>query len=166
MKELDFKPAKSTDSFRSNYKLHDIAENIGKNLFVQWGIDFEEFGGDNRYKAVWEKGMDKPDMKINYKGKTALLDWKAKHKEEWIVNERAVEAYKIWSKELKMPVLIAFFVFNEFDKLLTRRIASLEIHNYSKIEKQWDKNSAVKFENEIPNFTKGNLLKLMKDQNQ
>ena len=50
MKNLDFRPSKSTKDFRKNYKLHDIAEYNGKNLLVQWGFKCTEFGEDNRYK--------------------------------------------------------------------------------------------------------------------
>ena len=38
MKGLDFRPAKSKEEFRGNYKLHDLAERTGKNLLVQWGL--------------------------------------------------------------------------------------------------------------------------------
>ena len=65
MKNLDFKPAKSTEDFRSNYKLHDIAEFNGKNLLVQWGFKCSDFGEDNRYKKVWEKGEDKRRYRVN-----------------------------------------------------------------------------------------------------
>ena len=90
MKKLDFNPSKSTDDFRKNYKLHDIAEYNGKNLLTQWGFKCTEFGEDNRYKKVWEKGEDKPDTIISYNDRSALLDWKGKHGSTWLVNERAI----------------------------------------------------------------------------
>ena len=110
MKNLDFNPTKSTDDFRKNYKLHDIAEFNGKNLLTQWGFTCHDFGEDNRYKKVWEKGEDKPDSIISYKDKSALLDWKGKHSSTWLVNERAFKSYQKWSKEFGLPVVIAFFV--------------------------------------------------------
>ena len=85
MKELDFKPHKTTEEFRNNYKLHDLAEECGKNLLVQWGIKFDLFGKDRRYEKVWERGKDKPDLIISYKGKEGLLDWKGKHTSRWIM---------------------------------------------------------------------------------
>jgi len=75
MKELDFRPAKSKEEFRSNYKLHDLSEQVGKNLLVQWGFDFKTLGEDKRYQKLWEKGEDKPDIILTSKGKSALLDW-------------------------------------------------------------------------------------------
>ena len=162
MKNLDFKPAKSTEDFRSNYKLHDIAEFNGKNLLVQWGFKCSDFGEDNRYKKVWEKGEDKPDAIISYKDKSALLDWKGKRSARWLVNERAIKSYKKWSEEFGLPIVIAFFVINNEQKITKRNFAILNKHIHKvSISKQWDKNTTIEFQKDIPEFTKANLLKLL-----
>ena len=160
MKKLDFNPSKSTDDFRKNYKLHDIAEYNGKNLLTQWGFKCTEFGEDNRYKKVWEKGEDKPDTIISYNDKSALLDWKGKHGSTWLVNERAIRSYEKWSAELKLPLVIAFFVIDNERKIVKRKFAVLNNHSHKlSNNKQWDKNSTVEFEKDLPDFTKANLLK-------
>lgn len=162
MKELDFKPVKSGKEFRDNYKLHDLAEEVGKNLLVQWGMDFSEFGKDKRFERVWEKGEDKPDLIITHKLKNALLDWKAKKKPEWIANERAVRSYKRWKEKLALPVIIAFMVFDEQHRLIEKRFAVIDKHQFkTNTQKQWDKNVTVEFECELPEFTKANLLKYL-----
>ena len=159
MKNLDFNPSKSTEDFRKNYKLHDLAENVGKNLLTQWGINFSSFGEDNRYTKVWEKGEDKPDLIINYKKKHAFLDWKGKHKEKWLVNERAIKSYEKWSRKFNVPVLISFFVFNDNKELLNRKFALVGYHEYEKSAvKQWDKNRTIEFEDSLPDFNKENLI--------
>jgi len=162
MKNLDFNPQKSTDDFRKNYKLHDIAEFNGKNLLTQWGFTCHEFGEDNRYKKVWEKGEDKPDSIISYKNKSALLDWKGKHGSTWLVNERAFKSYQKWSKEFGLHVVIAFFVIGKNNEIISRNFAVLDIHTCSiSAKKQWDKNSTIQFQKDIPIFNKANLLNIV-----
>ncbi len=162
MKDLNFNPAKSKEEFRHNYRLHDLAERAGKNLLVQWGLEFHNFGEDKRYEKLWEKGEDRPDVIINYKGVTALLDWKGKHSKTFIANTRAVKAYLRWQEEMKMPVLIAFFVFDEQNNLAERRFAVLNAHKFTNSEnQQWDKNKTVEFDNDLPNFTKENLVSFL-----
>ncbi len=159
MKKLDFNPHKSKEDFRKNYKLHDIAERKGKNLLTQWGFSFKMFGKDNRSKALWEKGEDKPDIILSYKDKSALVDWKAKHHSKWLVNKRAVLSYQQWSKKLGIPALIIFFLFDKENNLLEKRFAVLGLHNYTETKnKQWDKNQTVEFIEDIPKLTKGNLI--------
>jgi hypothetical protein len=109
MEDLNFQPHKSKEEFRKNYKLHDLAEQFGKNLLIQWGIKFDIFGKDRRYEKVWEGGKDKPDLIISYKGKEALLDWKGKHNAKWIMNERAYQSYLAWKNKMNMPVLLPSF---------------------------------------------------------
>jgi len=162
MKNLDFNPSKSTEDFRKNYKLHDIAELSGKNLLTQWGFTCTEFGEDNRYKKVWEKGEDKPDSIISYKDKSALLDWKGKHGSTWLINERAFKSYQKWSNEFGLPVVIAFFVIGKNDEVISRNFAVLGIHSHSvSPNKQWDKNSTIQFQKDIPIFSKANLLNIV-----
>lgn len=162
MKKLDFRPAKSKEEFRSNYKLHDLAERAGKNLLVQWGIEFKEFGEDKRYEKLWEKGEDKPDVIIDYKGKRALLDWKGKHTKIFLANSRAIKSYEQWREKLILPIIIAFLVFDEQNNLIDRRFAFLPNHKYEESKrKQWDKNSTVEFNEELPKFTKENLIRFI-----
>ena len=127
MKKLDFNPSKSTKDFRKNYKLHDIAEYYGRNLLIQWGFSCTEFGEDNRYKKVWEKGEDKPDAIITYNGRSALLDWKGKHGSTWLVNERAIKSYKKWKAEIDLPLIVAFFVVNIEGKIEKKSLLLLMI---------------------------------------
>lgn len=162
MKELDFNPHKSTQEFRDNYKLHDLAEACGKNLLIQWGIKFNIFGKDRRYEKVWEKGRDKPDLIISYRDKEALLDWKGKHASKWLMNERAYKAYLDWRTKMKMPVFIAFFLFDEKDNLVENRFAVIGVHSPIKSKtKEWDKNKTVEFDNSLPLFTKSEILKFI-----
>ena len=162
MKELDFRPHKSKEAFRNNYKLHDIAEVCGKNLLVQWGVRFDIFGKDRRYEKVWEGGKDRPDLIISYKGRDALLDWKGKHNPKWLMNERAYKAYLAWKNKMNMPVFVAFFLFDEQENLMENRIASIGVHlPKQSSEKEWDKNKTVEFDNSLPTFTKSELLKYL-----
>lgn len=164
MKELDFRPAKSKQEFRSNYKLHDLSERVGKNLLVQWGIDFKLFGEDNRYEKIWENGEDKPDIILTSKGKNALLDWKGKKSKSFLVNERAIKSYEHWRQKLNMPVIIAFLVFDFENKLIDRRCAFLGKHSYSQCEeKQWDKNRTVEFREDLPIFNKENIISFISE---
>lgn len=162
MKKLDFRPAKSKEAFRGNYKLHDLAETTGKNLLVQWGFNFKNFGQDRRYEKLWEKGEDTPDAIISYRGKTALLDWKGKHKPGWMVNYRAVKSYEKKQADLKLKTIICFFVFDEKEFVIERRFAIVGKNNYAVSKnKQWDKNTTVEFNEDIPKFTKENLLRAL-----
>jgi hypothetical protein len=164
LKQLDFTPYKSKDDFRGNYKLHDLAEAAGKNLLIQWGIDFEEFGEDRRYSKVWEKGEDKPDLIITYRERDAFLDWKGKHKPKWILNKRAADSYLKWSKKFNLPVLVAFFLFDNENRVADTRFANLNIHSFRECESEaWDKNRVVEFTTELPEFKKHNLIKFCFD---
>ncbi len=162
MKKLDFQPVKGKENFRRNYRLHDRAEEVGKNLLTQWGIQFKTFGEDRRFQKVWEKGEDKPDLIISFAGESAFLDWKGKHKSKWLVNQRAVGAYERWSQKFGIPVLIAFFVFNSSNDLKERRFALVNSNNFKVNEnKAWDKNQTVEFEEGIPKFDRNNILKAL-----
>jgi len=160
MEELTFRPYKSKNDFRKNYKLHDLAEAAGKNLLVHWGIDFKPFGEDNRYTRVWEKGDDKPDAVITYKGKEALLDWKGKHAEQWMMNKRAALAYQRWGEKFSVPVFVCYVVFTKENFVKEIRFVNLRRHSFQTEEKKaWDKNEVVVLTETPPLFTKANLLK-------
>ncbi len=160
MKKLDFQPVKSDKAFRKNYKLHDLAEEQGKNLLVQWGFNFKNFGEDRRNEKVWERGEDKPDIIIEFNGKYALVDWKGKRKPKWIVNERAAKSYEKWREKMNMPMMIVFFVFDEKENVRERRFAVLGINNYELSKgRQWDANKTVEFRNDLPKFTAPEIIK-------
>jgi len=160
MKDLNFNPAKSKAEFRRNYKLHDLAEYHGKNLFSQWGIDFKDYGKDRRYERVWEKGEDKPDIIAEYNDIQFLIDWKGKAKDAFWVNKRAIDSYNNWSDKLKLKIIIAFFVFDKQNHLKDRRFAILSKHKYETVDnKAWDKNVVVKFGSDLPIFNKFNFKK-------
>ena len=162
MKALTFDPTKSEEEFRKNYKLHDLAEYHGKNLFFQWGIEFKDFGKDRRYEKFWEKGKDRPDIVAEYNDYRFLIDWKSKSKESFWVNKRAVDSYLIWSNKLNLEVVICFFLFDKNKQLTDRRFALLSKHKFQTDEKKaWDRNKVVKFENDLPKFTKVNLLTML-----
>ena len=164
MEHLDFRPSKSKEDFRKNYKLHDLAEYNGKNLLTQWGIKFREFGEDKHYEALWEKGKDKPDLLISANNKKVFLDWKGKNGRTWLVNKRAVEAYEKWRSKYGLPVIIVFFVFNSEKEIEEKRFAVLGVHKFSNsTKKQWDKNLTVEFSDELPEFSKANLVKFLSE---
>ncbi|KAF0151998.1 MAG: hypothetical protein FD143_1467 [Ignavibacteria bacterium] len=165
MKKLDFSPAKSTEEFRSNYKLHDLSEQVGKNLLVQWGVEFKSFGEDKRYEKLWEKGEDKPDIILTSKGKSALLDWKGKRTKAFLVNERAIKSYERCQSTLRLPIIVAFLIFDEHNKLIDRRFAFLGKHKYVLSERrQWDLNKTVEFVDELPIFNKANILSFLTNE--
>lgn len=163
MKKLNFQPAKTKADFRNNYKLHDFAEYHGKNLFFQWGIDFNDYGKDRRYERVWEKGEDMPDIIAEYKEIKFLIDWKGKSKKGFWVNKRAIDSYHNWSDKLSLPVVVVFFLF-ENNSLKDRRFALLNKHNYNVVDKDaWDKNKVITFQADLPKFTKLNLLNSLRE---
>jgi hypothetical protein len=167
MKKLDFNPAKSKDDFRKNYKLHDLAEYHGKNLLTQWGIEFIDFGNDRRYEKVWEKGKDKPDVIVEVNEQKFLVDWKGKSKEAFWVNKRAIDSYITWSKKLNMQMFVCFFLFDKNHHLKDRRFVLLSKHKFEVVNnKAWDKNEVVKFDDDLPKFTKANLTELINSSNQ
>ncbi len=164
MKNLDFNPIKTDKSFKNNYKLHDLAELNGKNLLVQWGINFQKFGDDRRNEKVWEKGEDKPDILIDYLGQKVLVDWKSKKKAKWIVNFRAIKSYENWSKKTGFPIFIVFFVF-ENEEIVDRRFAVLGVSKYKVVENlQWDKNKTIEFIDDLPIFNASNLIREIRNQ--
>ena len=163
MKRLDFQPAKTKEDFRKNYKLHDLAEYHGKNLFAQWGIEFNEFGKDRRYEKVWEKGEDKPDIIADYNNTKFLVDWKGKKKTSYWVNKRAINSYKNWGEKLSCKVLVCFFVFNDDNSIKERKFAIIGENYFKELpNKAWDKNDVVAFEESIPSFTRNNLINRIK----
>ncbi|NOX19035.1 MAG: hypothetical protein GXO87_12245, partial [Chlorobi bacterium] len=121
---------------------------------------------DNRYKKVWEKGEDKPDIILTYKGKSVFLDWKGKHKPLWILNKRAVTAYEKWSEIYSMSAIIVFFVFDKAGNLTGKKFAFIGKHSYvDSAKRQWDKNETVQFTNELPDFTKAELISYLLEEN-
>ena len=74
----------------------------------------------------------------------------------------ALPIYLLWGEQLNIPIIIAFAVFNKKDSFRDFRFAVL---NYHKIKttgkKEWDKNETVSFKNDLPLFTKSNLIKAL-----
>src|SRR2546425_1087343 len=94
----------------SNLELSDQAAKIGDTLLRKHGLDPVHFGEDRRNERVWEAGEDRPDRKILKDGRPiALLDWKGKTRDYWMVNERAYHGYIHWGEELKIPVYVAIW---------------------------------------------------------
>lgn len=159
MDSLDFKPHKDQKDFLKNYSLHDLAERYGKNLLIQWGVGYTNFGDDIRNEKVWEKGKDKPDLKIKYKNNLALIDWKGKHDSIWKLNQRAYESYLLWAKKLNIPMFVVFFVFNNNNNFNSVFFANLGKQKFVVSDKKaWDKNEVVIAENDLPLFTKANFI--------
>jgi hypothetical protein len=112
LKELDFNPIKSKRKFLENYKLSDRAAQMGDEMLQKNGFTPVLLGEDRRNERVWEAGKDKPDRKILKDGREiALVDWKGKSKDYWMINERAYNGYLEWSKKLKLPVYVAIWSF-------------------------------------------------------
>ncbi len=91
---------------------------------------------------MWEAGKDKPDRRILKNGRViALLDWKGKKKDDWIINERAYNGYLEWSSRLSLPVLVAIWSFQSNEGKFIRLPAT----NVSRV-KQWDGNIVIVFD--------------------
>ncbi len=95
MKKLGFAVIKNKETFLENSELSDRAAKIGDAILRENGLEPIPFGEDRRNERVWEAGRDKPDRKILKKGEEiALLDWKGKTKDYWMINERAYNSYR------------------------------------------------------------------------
>jgi hypothetical protein len=91
-----------------------------------------------------------------------LLDWKGKHSNKWLMNERAYKAYLDWKNKMNMPVFVVFFLFNEKESLMDSRLAAIGIHKPQQSkEKEWDKNKTVGFDNSLSAFTKSEIIKYL-----
>jgi len=106
------------------------------------GFDPVPFGEDRRNERVWEKGKDKPDRKILKNGRgIALVDWKGKSKDYWMINERAYNGYLGWSDKLKLPVYVAIWSFQSGQG----KFIKLPAGTVSK-KTEWDRNAVVVFD--------------------
>ena len=142
MKELDFKVIKDEKTFLENYDLSDRVAAMGDALLRKNGLEPLPFGEDRRNQRVWEAGKDRPDRKILKNGREiALLDWKGKSKDYWMINERAYNGYVAWSIELHLPVYIAIWSFESHQG----RFIKLPVAALSKTT-EWDGNIVVVFD--------------------
>jgi hypothetical protein len=142
LRRLGFDPLKSKDKFLENYQLSDKAARIGDKLLRSNGFDPIPFGEDRRHERVWEEGKDKPDRKILKNDREiALLDWKGKSKDYWMINERAYNGYVAWSIKLKLPVYVAIWSFQSDQGRFTK----LPLATISRTT-QWDKNVVIIFD--------------------
>jgi hypothetical protein len=112
LKKLEFNPVKSKQKFLENYELSDRAAQMGDEMLRKNGFDPVPFGEDRRNERVWEAGKDKPDRKILKNNREiALVDWKGKSREYWMINERAYNGYLEWGSKLNLPVYVAIWSF-------------------------------------------------------
>ncbi len=133
---------KEEKKFLENYDLSDRAAAIGDALLRQNGLEPLSFGEDRRNERVWEAGKDKPDRRILKSGREiALLDWKGKSKDHWMINERAYNGYVEWGVKLNLPVYVAIWSF-QGEK---GRFIRLPLVTFSRA-KQWDKNVVAVFD--------------------
>jgi len=142
LKKLDFDPVKSKRRFLEHYELSDRAAQMGDDMLRKRRFDPVPFGEDRRNERVWEMGKDKPDRRILKNGREiALVDWKGKSKDYWMINERAYNGYLEWSNKLKLPVYVAIWSFQsdqgKFIKLPARTVSK---------KKEWDLNPVVIFD--------------------
>ncbi len=142
LKELDFNPIKSKRKFLENYELSDRAAQMGDEMLRKNGFTPLPFGEDRRNEPVWEVGKDKPDRKILKDGREiALVDWKGKSKDYWMINERAYNGYLEWSSRLKLPVYVAIWSFEsglgKFIRLPAGTVSR---------KTEWDRNPVVIFD--------------------
>src|SRR5439155_19617553 len=106
------------------------------------GLEPIPFGQDRGHERVWEAGKDKTDRKIMKDGREiALLDWKGKSKDYWMINERAYNGYLEWSNKLTLPVYVAIWSF----RTETGRFIKLPAGKISK-RTEWDRNAVVTFD--------------------
>ena len=142
LKKLEFNPVKSKRKFLENYELSDRVAQMGDELLRKNGFDPVPFGEDRRNERVWEMGKDKPDRKILKDGRDiALLDWKGKSKDYWMINERAYNGYLEWGNKLKLPVYVAIWSFQSRQG----RFIKLPAGTVSK-KTEWDLNAVVVFD--------------------
>lgn len=115
---------------------------MGDDMLRENGLDPIPFGEDRRNERVWEAGKDKPDRKIVRAGRDiALLDWKGKSRDYWMVNQRAYDAYMKWGAKLRLPVYVAIWSFEtntgKFIKLPAGRVSKTT---------EWDRNPVIIFD--------------------
>lgn len=145
MKLLDFDVIKTDDIFQRNYKLHDIACEIGDRLLEKSGLQVMVYGEDRRNERVWEAGKDIPDRIVSKNGKpTALLDYKAKQKELYVINKRAYKGYLECSKRVGLPVWVMFVIIDMNKKSIKNlKLAKLNTCKIVNESTMWNGNIAV-----------------------
>jgi hypothetical protein len=115
---------------------------MGDEMLRKNGFDTVPFGEDRRNERVWEVGKDKPDRKILKDAREiALVDWKGKSKDYWMINERAYNGYLNWGNKLKLPVYVAIWSFQSGQGKFTE----LPAGKVSKT-REWDRNAVVLFD--------------------
>lgn len=147
-------------NMQSSIKLNDLAGLITKNLLTQWNIKFKNFCEDKFRKNILLPGIEKPNLIITYNNKSALLDFKGKNSDGWIVNKKTAAAYSKLQRDLNLPAIISFFIFNDINMVKERRFAILNVHGYlERNGKRSRKNKTVVFPKDLPVFNKENLLR-------
>src|SRR5207245_8896608 len=103
--EHDLNPITSKRKVQENDERSDRAAQMGDEMLRKNGFTPLSFGEDRRNERVWEVGKDKPDRKILKDNREiALVDWKGKNKDYWMINERASTGDLGWSSKLKLPI--------------------------------------------------------------
>ena len=97
-----------------------------------------------------------PDRKILKDGREiALVDWKGKSKDYWMINERAYKGYLECSSKLKLPVYVAIWAFQnnrgKFIKLPAGKVSK---------KTEWDRNAVVIFDSKSMKAWKDLLTEL------
>ena len=114
---------------------------MGDEMLRKNGFTPVPFGEDRRNERVWEVGKDKPDRKVLKDGREiALVDWKGKSKDYWMINERAYKGYLEWAGRLKLPVFVAIWSFENDEG----KFVKLPAGAVSK-KTEWDRNAVIMF---------------------
>ncbi len=144
------------------FRLHEMAETCGKDLLIQWGFKFSPFKENKKIRKNWEGRKDYPDLIVEYKGKKAFINWIGKRRQSWQIEKQPVSIYEKWKEKLGYPLLICFAVFDRANYFKDIRFAVLGAHKYILCQKKaLGSNGVIEFENELPEFTKADVLKYL-----
>lgn len=162
MKQQNPDRQKKLEELKNKFKLREKSDFYLKNLFIQWGIRFSKIEDDKEYDKIFERDKDKPNLLIEYRGKRAVLDFISKHDPVWIINKQTVKTYNVWTEKSNLPLIVVFFAFDERDSLTDIRAARLGTHLYTDSNDSGpDRKQNVEFTDELPNFDKVSMLKLL-----
>jgi len=145
MRPLDIDVIKTEEIFQSNYRLHDIACEIGDMLLEKNDFQVREYGEDRRKESVWEAGEDIPDRLV-YKGSKPLflLDYKAKRKEFYVINKRAYKAYLKCSKQVNLSAWVMFVILDIDSKSISNlKLSNLNTSKIINEQRMWNGNVTV-----------------------
>jgi hypothetical protein len=79
-----------------------------------------------------------------------------------LMNEHAYVTFLDWKNKMNMSVFVAFFLFDEKKDLKDTRVTVICVHTSKpSIEKEWNKNKTIEFDNSLSAFTKSEILKYL-----